>query len=301
MAASKPATSTPVRLHLNLLPLCPLLRVAVFVLPSVAYSMSSPLQCRRLLIASPFDTGTRLSVPAATPLLQRLPLAAATAVAYKHGAGHHRLPSLAPNFPPVDGKLVRRERDHHRVIAYDDINQLFWYPEGIARIVLMDKTRVVDIPPAQRFMLFDHINWNPSQGHSSAFNVNLVTWSNTSHLACRLLFLFVTLAPTSGPTVYIAIAENQSGGGGSLPLILGIARFFISISTTLLFGIMPSGRMFDDRVASKYLASQTFTALIPNFVVDEHGNTVMMDFGKMAKLGRSGTLHRHAPAAFSQT
>jgi hypothetical protein len=36
---------------------------------------------------------------------------------------------------------VRRERDHDRIIGYDDINQLFWYPEGIARIVLTDKVR----------------------------------------------------------------------------------------------------------------------------------------------------------------
>ena len=92
------------------------------------------------------------------------------------------------------------------------------------------------------------------------------TWNNTSHLTRRLLFLFVTLGLTAGPTFYIAIVENQSSGGGSLALILGIAQFFISIVATLLFGIMPSGRMFGDRVASKsrkYLASQTFTASYP--------------------------------------
>ena len=72
---------------------------------------------------------------------------------------------------------MRRERDHDRVIGYDDVNQLFWYPEGIARIVLTDKvcqpfmtrinvlislcqTRLVDIPPARRFMRFDRIDWN---------------------------------------------------------------------------------------------------------------------------------------------
>jgi 1,3-beta-glucan synthase len=38
----------------------------------------------------------------------------------------------------VDGKFVRREKDHHQIIGYDDINQLFWYPEGLARIVLHD-------------------------------------------------------------------------------------------------------------------------------------------------------------------
>jgi hypothetical protein len=38
----------------------------------------------------------------------------------------------------VDGKLVRKEKDHDQIIGYDDINQLFWYPEGISRIVLTD-------------------------------------------------------------------------------------------------------------------------------------------------------------------
>jgi 1,3-beta-glucan synthase len=38
----------------------------------------------------------------------------------------------------VDGKFVRREKDHKDIIGYDDVKQLFWYPEGIARIVLND-------------------------------------------------------------------------------------------------------------------------------------------------------------------
>jgi 1,3-beta-glucan synthase len=41
----------------------------------------------------------------------------------------------------VDGAFLRRERDHEEIIGYDDVNQLFWYPEGISRIVLSDKVR----------------------------------------------------------------------------------------------------------------------------------------------------------------
>lgn len=91
------------------------------------------------------------------------------------------------------------------------------------------------------------------------------TWNNTSHLTRRLLFLFVTLGLTGAPTIYVAIAESNSPGG-SLALILGIVQFFISVVATLLFAILPSGRMFGDRVAGKsrkYLASQTFTASYP--------------------------------------
>lgn len=59
-----------------------------------------------------------------------------------------------------EGKYVRRERDHQKVIGYDDINQLFWYPEGIERIVMTDKSRLVDIPPAQRYEKLGEVEWN---------------------------------------------------------------------------------------------------------------------------------------------
>ncbi|KAI9868461.1 MAG: 1,3-beta-D-glucan synthase [Trichoglossum hirsutum] len=58
-----------------------------------------------------------------------------------------------------EGKYVRRERDHNQVIGYDDINQLFWYPEGIERIILEDKTRLVDLPPAERYLKLKDVNW----------------------------------------------------------------------------------------------------------------------------------------------
>ncbi|KAF2870950.1 1,3-beta-glucan synthase component-domain-containing protein [Massariosphaeria phaeospora] len=58
-----------------------------------------------------------------------------------------------------DGKYVRRERDHEAIIGYDDINQLFWYPEGIERIVMEDKSRLVDVPPADRYMKLKDVLW----------------------------------------------------------------------------------------------------------------------------------------------
>lgn len=58
-----------------------------------------------------------------------------------------------------DGKYVRRERDHDKVIGYDDCNQLFWYPEGIERIVMEDKARIVDLSPAERYMKLKDVAW----------------------------------------------------------------------------------------------------------------------------------------------
>ncbi|KAI9716709.1 MAG: 1,3-beta-D-glucan synthase [Chrysothrix sp. TS-e1954] len=59
-----------------------------------------------------------------------------------------------------EGKYVRRERDHNKIIGYDDVNQLFWYPEGIERIVMEDKTRLVDFPPAERYEKLNQVTWN---------------------------------------------------------------------------------------------------------------------------------------------
>ncbi|KAK4966034.1 1,3-beta-D-glucan synthase, partial [Elasticomyces elasticus] len=59
----------------------------------------------------------------------------------------------------LDGKYVRKERDHNRIIGYDDINQLFWYPEGIERIVFEDKSRLCDLPPAERFQRLKDVHW----------------------------------------------------------------------------------------------------------------------------------------------
>ena len=252
----------------------------------------------------------------------------------------------------VDGKFVRRERDHHQIVGYDDINQLFWYPEGIARIVLSDgvcsvsatpltvlicllQKRLVDLPPSQRYMQFSKIDWNKvffktyfekrSAAHLlvnfnriwilhvalfwyyTAFNSPRVyapktqlipsapmtwsavalggavatlimiaatlaefayiptTWNNASHLTTRLVFLLVILALTAGPTVYIAMVDGKDNNG-NIPLIVGIVQFFVSVVATVAFAIIPSGRMFGDRVAGKsrkYMASQTFTASYP--------------------------------------
>ncbi|KAF7366397.1 putative 1,3-beta-D-glucan synthase subunit [Mycena sanguinolenta] len=246
----------------------------------------------------------------------------------------------------VDGKFVRRERDHESIIGYDDVNQLFWYPEGIARIVLQDKTRLVDIPPAQRFMRFDRIDWNRaffktyyekrSFGHLlvnfnriwiihismyffyTSFNAPSIyeiggknfsavrwsavalgggvstlimilatiaefsyiptTWNNTSHLTRRLLFLTVILALTCGPTFYIAIAASNNNVT-SVTKIIGMVQCFISAVVTVVFAIVPSGRMFGDRVAGKnrkYLASQTFTASYPSLPLPNRITSIML-------------------------
>ncbi len=58
-----------------------------------------------------------------------------------------------------DGVYVRCERDHKDTIGYDDCNQLFWYPEGISRIVLQDGGRIVDFSPEERYLKLRDVKW----------------------------------------------------------------------------------------------------------------------------------------------
>lgn len=51
----------------------------------------------------------------------------------------------------VDGAFLRRELDHENIIGYDDVNQLFWYPEGISRIQLADRVSFDDISRARTY------------------------------------------------------------------------------------------------------------------------------------------------------
>ncbi|GAA5857352.1 hypothetical protein JCM8547_002235 [Rhodosporidiobolus lusitaniae] len=248
-------------------------------------------------------------------------------------------------YETVDGVFVRREKDHEDIIGYDDINQLFWYPEGISRIVLNDKTRLVDVPASQRFMKFDKIEWHkaffktyferrsflhllvnfnriwvlhisiywmytaynspsiytPSgqSSPSSALQFSVValggavasviqlaataceysyvptTWNNTSHLLRRMAALLICLAITLAPTIYIAGFDQDS----TAAKIVGIVQFGFAVFFVVLFSIVPSGRLFGDRVTGKsrkYLASQTFTASYPKLSVKQRVASIML-------------------------
>lgn len=104
------------------------------------------------------------------------------------------------------------------------------------------------------------------------------TWNNASHLTARLIFLLIVLALTGGPTVYIAIVDDQPAPS-NIPLIVSIVQFFVSVVATAAFSLIPSGRMFGDRVAGKsrkYLASQTFTASYPTLTTSARAASILL-------------------------
>ncbi|KAK4612073.1 1,3-beta-glucan synthase component FKS1 [Fulvia fulva] len=109
-----------------------------------------------------------------------------------------------------EGKYVRKERDHQKVIGYDDMNQLFWYPEGIERITFEDKTRLVDLPPAERYERLGDVLWKKAffktyKETRSWFH--MLTNFNRIWIIHVCIFWFYTAF--NSPTLYTANYQQQ--------------------------------------------------------------------------------------------
>ncbi|KAI7895546.1 1,3-beta-glucan synthase component-domain-containing protein [Mucor mucedo] len=60
----------------------------------------------------------------------------------------------------IRGHYVRREKDHHEIIGYDDINQLFWDKGALANLRLKSSdTFFKDTPKEQRYLVLTDIDW----------------------------------------------------------------------------------------------------------------------------------------------
>lgn len=64
------------------------------------------------------------------------------------------------NFELVDNEWLRRERDHKNCVGYDDMNQLFWYIEGIEKIHTVDGNILVNYPQTEWFQKLGDVNWS---------------------------------------------------------------------------------------------------------------------------------------------
>ncbi|KAI1261998.1 glycosyltransferase family 48 protein [Xylariaceae sp. FL1019] len=109
-----------------------------------------------------------------------------------------------------NGVYVRRERDHNQIIGYDDCNQLFWYPEGIERIVLEDKSKLVDVPPQERYAKLKDVNWKKcffKTYRETRSWFHLVTNFNRIWVIHLSVFWFYTSA--NAPTLIVGSAYEQ--------------------------------------------------------------------------------------------
>ncbi|KAI1319063.1 1,3-beta-D-glucan synthase [Mortierella claussenii] len=132
------------------------------------------------------------------------------------------------------GKYVKRERDHSAVIGYDDINQAFWSPEGIERIKLRDRKRLVDIHIGRRWDALGHVDWE------SSFRKTYIekrTWLHVAVNFTRIWIIHVVMywyfTAYNAPFLYMNEDADEAGvqltivalGGAIATLIMLIGVF----------------------------------------------------------------------------
>ncbi|KAK7542834.1 1,3-beta-glucan synthase component-domain-containing protein [Phyllosticta citribraziliensis] len=117
-----------------------------------------------------------------------------------------------------EGKYVRRERDHAQIIGYDDMNQLFWYPEGIERIVLEDKSRLVDLSPPERYEKLKEVNWKKC--FFKTYKETRSWWhmlTNFNRIWVIHLTIFWFYTAFNSPTLYTSHYEQQRNNKPNTP------------------------------------------------------------------------------------
>ncbi|KAI8384484.1 1,3-beta-glucan synthase component-domain-containing protein [Radiomyces spectabilis] len=63
-------------------------------------------------------------------------------------------------YEKINGRLVKREKDHDKIIGYDDVNQFFWQPTCFRAIKLSDKRTLHGLAPHERFPALKGVDWN---------------------------------------------------------------------------------------------------------------------------------------------
>ncbi|KAI8807803.1 1,3-beta-glucan synthase component GLS1 [Cladochytrium replicatum] len=142
----------------------------------------------------------------------------------------------------VDGKLVKKEKDHSITIGYDDVNELFWTSDRLARILLKDgKSKLMDLKPEERWIKLKKVQWK--RAFFKTFKERRTGWhliSNFSRIwILHLGFFYSYIAWTLGP-VYapqLALLEpatnfrwTVTGWGGLLMTLFSMMSLFIEAS-----------------------------------------------------------------------
>ncbi|GMM29797.1 hypothetical protein DAMA08_025420 [Martiniozyma asiatica (nom. inval.)] len=65
-------------------------------------------------------------------------------------------------YDEINGQCIFKNKDHAKIVGYDDINQTFWFHESLCKIELFDKSKLMDHKPHQRYLYLCDVNWATS-------------------------------------------------------------------------------------------------------------------------------------------
>ena len=102
-----------------------------------------------------------------------------------------------------DGKYYHNDKDHKNIIGYDDMNQLFWYRQGLEKIVLSDKSKLMALSPGERYARLHEVSWK------KVFYKTFIesrSWSHTFANFSRIWIIHISMfwyyTTYNSPTLY---------------------------------------------------------------------------------------------------
>lgn len=143
----------------------------------------------------------------------------------------------------IQGRLVKREKDHDKIIGYDDVNQFFWYPTCLTRIHLADKkTTLQGLAPAERYRALKDVDWKKTFRKTYK---EKRTWMHASINFTRVWIIHIVsfwyYISANAPTLYLSedkqIAADEGAVqwsivalGGTIAVVLMLIGSFAELS-----------------------------------------------------------------------
>ncbi|KAI9243293.1 1,3-beta-glucan synthase subunit FKS1, domain-1-domain-containing protein [Phascolomyces articulosus] len=135
----------------------------------------------------------------------------------------------------INGRMVKREKDHDKIIGYDDVNQFFWYPTCITRTFLADKKTTLDsLPPHERYSALKQVDWTKTLRKTYK---EKRTWMHASINFTRVWIIHIVsfwyYVSANAPALYLnedkEIAEQEASVQWSIVALGGAIAVFIML------------------------------------------------------------------------
>lgn len=146
-----------------------------------------------------------------------------------------------------EGKKRRINKDHSRVIGYDDINLFFWFGENLKKLTLADGSLFLKIPRHQRYLSLGNVKWDTgfvkTYKEVRSWLHLLVNFSRIWIIhACMFWFFFSFNCPSIYTWMYDPATDNSPAPQIQLVIVgLGgaIGAFLVMFSTIMELCYVP--------------------------------------------------------------
>jgi 1,3-beta-glucan synthase len=152
-------------------------------------------------------------------------------------------------YKSVNGKAVRLDKDHKEVIGYDDINQLFWFSNGLKKLVLKDraKTKLMKLAPGERYQRLNEVLWkrvfSKTFKETRSWSHVLVNFNRIWIIHVSVFWLYTVFnSPTLYTKNYRQDLDNQPTAQMRLALMSlagGVASLICLVSTIAELSFVP--------------------------------------------------------------